>query len=245
MKVKNIITISFFAFVALFFYTTKSFASNPSFSLYPESGMVIDSSKGFSVDVRINTDGEKANSARFTLLFEPQALQLTKVEKKSSLFKQWPEDESSVDNDNGVVMLTGFTQSGDEGESYVTNGEFDTIARLTFKVLKEGSTTIDWEYDTNNGVFDTYIMRDGSPPTNMLMSKPSSGTYNIGGGSGSDNNNGLDPSNVNTAIEFDWRYVVITGVVMLLFGGFMIFTRPGMYRRKKGTLVVIGGDEEK
>lgn len=245
MRVKNIFIIFLSAFVALLLSATKAIASNPSFSLYPPSGMVIDSSKGFSVDVRINTDGEKANSARFTLLFDPQALQLTKVEKKSSLFKQWPEDEASVDNENGLVMLTGFTQSGEEGDSYVTNGEFDIIARLTFKVLKEGSTTIDWEYDTNNGVFDTYIMRDGSPPTNMLMSKPSIGTYSIGGGSGSDGSNGLDPSTVNTAIEFDWRYVVITGVAMLLFGGFMIFTRPGMHRRRKGTLVVIGGDEKK
>lgn len=245
MRVKNIFTIFLAAFLALLFFSTKSFASNPSFSLYPASGMVIDSSKGFSVDVRINTDGEKSNSARFTILFNSEDLQLTKVERNSKLFKQWPEDESSVDNDNGLVMLTGFTQGGEEEDSYVTNGEFDIIARLTFKVLKEGSTTIDWEYDTNNGVFDTYIMRDGSPPVNMLMNKPSSGTYSIGGGSGSDGSNGLDPSTVNTAIEFDWRYVVITGVVMFLFGGFMIFTRPGMYRRKKGTLVVIGGDEKK
>lgn len=239
MRVKNILTILPLAFIALLFSTTRSFASNPTFSLFPASGMVVDTTKGFSVDIRIDTDGEKSNSARFTLLFDPRYLQLTKAERNSSLFDQWPEDETSIDNQNGVVMLTGFTQSGEETDTYVTNGEYDIIARLTFKVIKEGSTTIDWEYDTDNGVFDTYIMRDGSPPTNMLMNKPASGTYQIGNGAS------LDPSNVNTAVDFDWRYVVVTGVVMLLFGGFMIFTRPEMYRRRKGTVVIIGDDERK
>lgn len=243
MKVKNILTIFLLVVTAFLFSTRKLFASNPSFSLYPASGMVVDTTKGFSVDVRINTDGEKSNSARFTLLFDPRYLQLTKVERNSSLFRKWPEDETSVDNENGVVMLTGFTQSGEESDTYVTNGEYDIIARLTFKVMREGATTIDWEYDTNNGVFDTYIMRDGSPPTNMLTSKPKSGTYQIGV-SGEDGKP-LDPSTVTTAVEFDWRYVVVTGIVMLLFGAFMIFTRPEVYRRRKGTIVVIGDDEKK
>ncbi len=243
MRGKNIYTIFLAIFLSFLFPATKILASDPSFSLYPANGMVIDASKGFSVDVRIDTDGEKSNSARFTILFDPRYLQLTKVEKNSDLYEQWPEDESSVDNENGVVMLTGFTQSDQEEDTYVTNGEHDVIARLTFKVLQEGIATIDWEYDTNNGVFDTYIMRDGSPPENMLMNKPSSGTYKIGAGSGTEGEDPLDPSNVNTGIEFDWKYGVITGVVLLLFGGFMLFTRQDMYRRK-GTVVIIGDDEK-
>lgn len=242
MKVKNILVIFLLASIAFLFSASKLYASNPSFSLYPASGMVVDASKGFSVDIRIDTDGEKSNSARFTLLFDPEYLQLTKAERNSKLYDKWPEDETSIDNDNGLVMLTGFTQSGEEGKTYITNGEYDVIARLTFKVKKEGTTTIDWEYDTNNGVFDTYIMRDGSPPTNMLMSKPKSGTYQIGKGDGT---TVLDPSTVQTAVEFDWRYVVVTGIVMLLFGAFMIFTRPEVYRRRKGTVIVIGEDEKK
>lgn len=239
MKAKNFSTIVALL-IGSFMFSSQAFASNPSFSLYPESGMVVDATKGFSVDIRINTDGEKSSSARFTLLFDPEFLKLTKAERNSSLFEQWPEDETTIDNDNGVVMLTGFTQSVTEDDTYITNGKFDIIARLTFKVLQEGITTLDWEYDTNNGIFDTYIMRDGSPPINMLMSRPVSGTYKIGSGGTQ-----LDPSTVDTAIEFDWRYVVVTGLVMLLFGGFMIFTRPDMYRRRKGTVVIIGDDEKK
>lgn len=239
MKLKNIVTIFLVSLLTFLLFPTRLFASNPSFSLYPASGMVIDASKGFSVDIRIDTDGERSNSARFTLLFDPEYLQLIKAEKNSSLFEQWPEDESSTDNDNGLVMLTGFTQSDEEDDAYVTEGEFDVMARLTFNVLKEGETTLDWEYDTNNGIFDTYIMKDGSPPIEMVMSEPSSGTYKIGGGTS------LDPSGVNTAMDFDWRYVIVTGVVMFLFGGFMIFTRPYMYRRRRGTVVVVGGDEKK
>ncbi len=239
MKAKNISTILVFL-ISTFIFSSPVLASNPSFSLYPSSGIVVDAKKGFSVDIRLDTDGEKASSARFTVLFDPRYLKLIKAERNTSLFDQWPEDETSIDNDNGVVMLTGFTQSADESDAYITEGEFDVIARLTFEAIKEGTTTIDWEYDTNNGIFDTYIMRDGSPPINMLMSKPSGGKYIMGSGGAV-----LDPGTINTAVEFDWRYVVVTGVVMLLFGGFMIFTRPEMYRRRKGTVVIIGDDEKR
>jgi len=232
MRVKKILTI-IFIFLFFFFSTSAIFAAEPSFSFFPAGGLVTDKSKGFSVDILIDTAGEKAMSAKFVVLFDPTVLRLTKAERNSTLFSQWVEGESTLDNDNGVVMLGGFTQSG-TGTPYATTGKPDVIARLTFEVLREKVTYLDWEYKTNNGVFDTQIMKDGSPPINILTTKPSAVAFQIGDAT-------LKPD-VNTGI-FDSKYLIVAGAVLLLFGGFMIFTRPNFYRRGKGTVIVIGDDE--
>ncbi|MGI6484319.1 MAG: cohesin domain-containing protein [Candidatus Dojkabacteria bacterium] len=236
MRVKKFLTI-IFSFLFFFFFSSSAIlAAEPSFSFFPAGGIIIDKSKGFSVDVLIDTAGQEVMSAKFVVLFDPTVLRLTKAERNSTLFSQWPEEESSIDNDNGVVMLGGFTQSG-TGSPYKTSGNPDIIARLTFEILKEKETYLDWEYDTNNGVFDTNIMQEGSPPMNILTKKPSAVTFQIGGSAV------LKPD-VATGI-FDSKYLIIVGAVLLLFGGFMIFTRPNFYRRGRGTVVVIGDNENR
>ena len=148
MIVKDCLKIFTVLLVCILLPFGKAFASSPSFSLYPNGGVVVNGGDGFVVDVMIDTGGQKIVSAKFTLLFDPRELQLTKVERNNSLFDQWPEDESTVDNDNGVVMLEGFSQSG-SGKEYVTEGDPDIFARLHFKALKKTDAVLDWEYNTN------------------------------------------------------------------------------------------------
>lgn len=105
MRVKKFLTI---IFSFLFFFFSSSvvvLAAEPSFSFFPAGGIVTDKSKGFSVDVLIDTAGQEVMSAKFVVLFDPTVLRLTKAERNSTLFSQWAEEESSIDNDNGVVML--------------------------------------------------------------------------------------------------------------------------------------------
>ncbi len=231
MIVKDCLKIFTVLLVCILLPFGKAFASSPSFSLYPNGGVVVNGGDGFVVDVMIDTGGQKIVSAKFTLLFDPRELQLTKVERNNSLFDQWPEDESTVDNDNGVVMLEGFSQSG-SGKEYVTEGDPDIFARLHFKALKKADAVLDWEYETNNSVFETVMILDGSPANkNILTTKPSSATFRIGTVIISDG------SLSNTGIPMN-RYVLFTGVVLILFGGFMVFTRPRSLSRKKGTIVM-------
>ena len=143
------------------------------------------------------------------------------------------EDESTLDNENGVVLLTGFTQSGG-GTLYQTSQKPDVFARLTFEILKEGEAVLDWEYGGSSTVFNTAMYKEGSPPQNILNSRPESATFVIG-------NAILDPSTVDTAIPID-KYVLVTGAVLILFGAFMVFTKPSTFRKKKGTVIVY--DEE-
>jgi hypothetical protein len=206
--------------------------SSPTFKLYPPGGTVINKDQGFVVDVLIDSAGEELISANFAILFDAQVLQVKKAEKNNSLFAQFPGDQASIDNVNGVIYLTGFTQSGTDA-LYKTEGDPDIFARITFQVLKEGQTTLDWEYGANAN-FGTEIYADGSPPQNILKSKPDSATFTIG-------EKILDPSSLDTGFTVD-KYIIVTGAVLLLFGGFMVFTKPRTFRKKSGTVVIY--DEE-
>jgi hypothetical protein len=207
-------------------------SSEPTFKLYPPGGSVINKDQGFVVDVLIDTAGEEGISANFSILFDPEVLQVRKAEKNNSLFSQFPGDQASIDNENGVIYLTGFTQSGTDA-LYVTQGAPDVFGRVTFQVLGTGETTLDWEYG-DNATFGTEIYGDGSPPQNILRSKPDAATFTIG-------EEVLDPSNLNTGFTVD-KYIIATGAVLLLFGGFMVFTKPTSFRKKSGTVVIY--DEE-
>lgn len=211
-----------------FFLLKEVRAVEPSFSFFPKGGTVMNKEEGFVVDILIDTAGEEIVSAKFTVTFDPEVLQLKKAERNNSLFAQFPEDESSIDNGNGVVMLSGFTQSGTEA-LYATGEKPDVLARLTFEVLEEGETVLDWEYG-EDAIFNTGMYKDGSPPQSILVGKPDSGTFIIGGVI-------TDPSIPTTGLSLD-RYVLVTGIVLTLFGAFMVFTRPGGFRRKTGTVVI-------
>jgi len=206
--------------------------SEPTFKLYPPGGRVLNKDQGFVVDVLIDTAGREIISANFSLLFDPDVLQVKKAERNNTLFSQFPKDQASIDNNNGVIYLTGFTQSGTDS-LYKTEGDPDIFARITFQVLEVGETTLDWEYG-DNANFGTGIYGDGSPPQNILRSKPNPATFTIGEGV-------LNPSNLNTGFAVD-KYIIVTGVVLLLFGGFMVFSKPRNFRKKSGTVVIY--DEE-
>jgi hypothetical protein len=221
--------LSLLLFLALFFLSAPHLvsAAEPTFSFLPDGGTVKNKEQGFVVDVLIDTAGEEIVSAKFTVLFDPEVLQIIKAERNNSLFSEFPEDESSIDNSNGVVMLSGFTQSG-TGSTYTTGEKPDVLARLTFEVLQEGETTLDWEYTGQGDIFDTVMYKDGSPPQNILLTKPDAATFVIG-------------ENVveipETGLSLD-KYILATGAVLLLFGGFMVFTRPSNFRKGSGTIVM-------
>ncbi len=209
------------------FFVSPIKASDPAFSLYPAGGVVTNKNNGFTVDVMIDSGGEALTSARFVITYDPEYLQLKKAEKNNALFAQWPEDETSIDNTNGVVMLTGFSQSGTD-TLYTTENEPEVMARLSFEVLKLGKTTLDWEFSGSDDNFKSVMLTDGSPPQNVLETKPSAATFTI------------EKEIVNTAIAWN-RYVLIGGLVLILFGAFMMFSQPRRFT-KKGTIVIYEED---
>jgi hypothetical protein len=208
-------------------FVSPTKASEPMFSLYPAGGVVTNKNNGFTVDVMIDSGGETLTSARFVITYDPEYLQLKKAEKNNSLFAQWPEDEASIDNVNGVVMLTGFSQSGTD-TLYTTGSKPDVMARLSFEVLKLGKTTLGWEFSGSDDNFKSVMLTDGSPPQNVLETRPSDASFTI------------EKEIVNTAIAWN-KYVLIGGLVLILFGAFMMFSRPQRFS-KKGTVVIYEED---
>lgn len=212
----------------LMFLPVKSiFASEPNFSFYPDGGDVVNKDEGFLVDVLIDSGGQELTSARFVVTFDPAYLKLEKAERNNALFEQWPNDESTIDNEEGVVMLTGFTQSG-SGTLYKTGTKPDVMARLEFKIVKAGSTTLGWEFDNGDNLFQSVMLIDGSPPTNILMVEPDSAIFKIGAKS-------YTP--INTAIPFD-KAILVGGVILIIFGGLMVFAKPRNFTKGKGTIIV-------
>ena len=201
-------------------------ASEPSFSLYPTSGTVYDTGSGFTVDILIDSGGDELTEARAVITFDPDMLQVTEAKRNNSLFATWPSDESTIDNENGVVMLTGFTQSG-EGTLYATDGDADVFARLTFEVVKEGETTIDWEFSGEDESFKSVLMKDGSPTQNVLESKPDSVTFTLKTSTATAPETGLDPQITQ----------VLVGLGLALIGAYLLIFKP--YSTKKtGTVIV-------
>jgi hypothetical protein len=206
-----------------FVFVSPSKAAEPTFSLYPSGGVVTNKNNGFTVDVMIDSAGEELVSARFVITYDPEYVRLKKAEKNNALFAQWPEDEASIDNTNGVVMLTGFSQSGTD-TLYTTKTTPEVMARLSFEVIKLGKTDLDWEFSGSDDNFKSVMLTDGSPPINVLKTNPVSATFTI------------EKEIVNTAIPWN-RYVLIGGMVFILFGAFMMFSRPRGFG-KKGTVVI-------
>jgi hypothetical protein len=158
--------------------------------------------------------------------FDPRQLQITKASRNNSLFQQWPNDESTLDNENGVVMLTGFTQSG-SGQLYKTSGEADVLARLEFEIVTEDTQAeipLEWEFTGSDELFQSVLVADGSPPQNVLVTRPTDGLYVIG-------------ELTRTAI--DPRHIpFIVGGFLILVAGVIISSKPEFTRKKYGTVVV-------
>lgn len=228
--VKKYLKITILAsFFLCIFFATPVKAADPSFSLYPSGGVITNKSKGFTVDVLVNSGGQKLTSARFVITFDPKFLQVTYAGRNNALFAQWPDDEASIDNTNGVVMLTGFSQSGTD-TLYTTGTSSDIMARITFKVLKEGKTTLDWEFSGADEDFKSVLLTEGSPPQNILKTKPSAAKFTIG------------KEIVQTAISWN-KFVFVGGIVFILFGGLMIFSRSSRFGKRRGTIIVFDKDE--
>jgi len=256
MIVKKSLIITTVLFIAVFIFTfipSKVYAAIPSFSFYPESGVISAPEQGFTVDILIDSGGEELTSARMVFTFDPRLVQMTKASRNNTLFDQWPEDESTLDNENGVVMLTGFTQSGAD-ELYKTTGDPDVLARIEFEIVPDDARTnvrLEWEFDGTDDLFKTTMLKEGSPPQIILNNRPDEaiyvlrvkdGKYDDGSGDDGDGGDGnlddLDGDGTpQTAISMS-SIPFIAGGFLIFSAGIVITAKPSTMRKKFGTVVV-------
>lgn len=210
-------------------FVTGAIAANPTFTVYPSKGIVT-VGKTFTVDVLIDSADQNIAQATATLLFDPKMVKVVKPEYNASLFCTYPSNKQSVDNKYGVVMLTGFCQSG-AGSLYKTSGGADIFARIQFQVLKAGTIKIEWNHNGKNQDFMSVIMKDGSPPSNILTTKPSSVTYTTTG-----NGTGQTPTVPNTALN-PGAAAIYVGLSLIFFG--WLYLTLGKKSKSKMRTVVL------
>lgn len=230
MQIKKTLFIKILTILILTISPALVSAADGEFTLYPSGSTAYDRGDGFTVDILIDTNGNSLVKARSVITFDPELVKLTEAKKNNSLFLTWPTDESTIDNENGVVMLTGFTQSG-TGSPYLTEGEPDVFARLTFEILEEGELTLDWEFSGTDTSFNSVMMTDGSPPENILNTKPDSGIYTLVVGEAVDT-----PTAPDTGIEFEGSEILV-GSVLVILGMYLMIAKPAPTKRT-GTVVI-------
>lgn len=213
----------------LFTSTIKVSASSPSFSFYPSSGVVENSQEGFTVDVLIDSGGYELEMARARIQFDPKVVKLVRASKNSSLFQQWPLEQSSTDNTNGVVILTGITDKENEEDIpfYKTETSPDVFCRLEFDVIapEEESVVLSFEYTGQDQDFMSVIV-DGNTQSNVLTIKPQSATFSLN--SQNIPETGISPSAMGA----------IVGIILILVGGFIRSSGSTYYRKRSGTIVL-------
>lgn len=170
--------LKFFIISALFsllWVRTSAFAADATMYLSPATGSH-DSDEEFTVDIMIDTGGVDVQTARASLSYDPEVVQVTAV-SHSNIFCQFPDSGYEVDNTNGQMILTGFCQD----EHYSTVGDADIFGRVTFKGMSGGSAEVSFNFDGTDDDEMTCIKTPGSPPQTLDMTTPTGGTYTISG----------------------------------------------------------------
>jgi len=225
MKKKGLI---FLLFLLLTLSIPKVYAADASFSFYPSSGIVEDVKEGFTVDILIDSGGYELSKARAVIKFDPSVVQLSKAMKNNSLFEEWPLDQSTTDNTNGIVMLTGITSSDGLVPYYKTATSPDVFARLEFDIVDESAEKIllSFEYSSEDELFQSVLISAGKDTQNVLLSVPSSVTFLI--------DDDIVPS---TSIDMNTLGIGI-GILLILVGGFVRGSTINFSKQRRGTIVL-------
>ncbi len=218
-----------------------AFAAAPEYSIRPSNGKV-QINKNFTIDLLIDSNNNDVSYARATLEFDPTILQVVSAKRNASLFCDYPEAEQSVDNTGGLLMVTGFCQSGVD-EPYRTSGSADVFARVVFKAISIGDAKISWNWSGEDVPFESVIMKDGSPPRNLLISKPGNVTFdvvrNLSSGSNNPPTSGETPS-TGLGLSFG----LLAGGFVLVSLGFAYVKLSERQLRSKLKTVVLNGKQK-
>lgn len=208
----------------------KAYASDASLFFYPSSGIVEDVEEGFTVDVLIDSGGVEISKARVVVKYDPQVIILKEAGRNNSLFAQFPDDQSSTDNVEGIVMLTGITEIEDGVPFYTTVGEPDVFIRLKFEIIDTSveKIVLDMNYSGEDELFESIIITAHEPNSNILLSKPSSAIFHL-----------KSDDIPETAINISSTGIIV-GLVLILAGAFVRRSNDNIFVKRRGTVVIEG-----
>lgn len=212
----------------LSFSGVKVLAADATFSFYPSSGVVKDINEGFTVDVLINSGGYELNKARAVIKFDPTVIQLRTPMRNVFLFEEYPLEQSTIDNEHGIIMLTGYTPLDSEKPFYKTSNTGDVFARFEFSIVDPNveQIVLSYEYSGIDGLFQSSLIKADVSAMNVLLAQPSPAVFT------------LNVEDVpETAIDMNTVGIVV-GVLLILVGGFVRGSRVNLNRFSRGTIVL-------
>ena len=108
----------------------------------------------FTVDVKLDSSGQTINAAQATITFPKDIIEVTNVQKDSSIFSFWLQ-EPIFSNNDGTVKFIGGAQGGSSGGSL-------QILRINFKTKNIGTAPLSFE--------DAAVTAADGSGTNVLTS---------------------------------------------------------------------------
>lgn len=154
--------------------TTTS--TNSMLSLSPASGFTGVGDE-FFLDIMLNTKGNNSLSTRVVLLFDPEYIELTKVEYTTlycDYTKSTGGSEFGISKTVGYVVVTGICN-----DNPVKNNTPEVFATAHFKAKKVGDINVEFRYSGQDQPGYSVVYGSGSPPPNILQEKPPLGSYKI------------------------------------------------------------------
>jgi hypothetical protein len=136
-------------------------ASAATLSLSPGTG-VYSSGATFSVNVRVNTQGDAINAAEGTLKFNPNELSVVNVTRAGSIFNLWV-TEPEFSNSAGTISFSGGSPSG-----YTGSG--GSVMTVTFRAAGAGTPRVSFT--------DGSVLANDGRGTNVLTAM-NSGSFTI------------------------------------------------------------------
>lgn len=149
MKKINIAVIFFAIVFSVFLFSSDVLAAKLYIS--PQSGTQA-LNKTFTVDVKIDSQGDGINAAQSQITFPQNLLEVKSVDKTGSVFNFWPE-EPKFSNESGTVGFIGGTVNGVSGASL-------QVLKITFNTKSAGEAQISLD--------DSAVTVDDGTGTNIL-----------------------------------------------------------------------------
>jgi hypothetical protein len=221
--------LGFFLFAATAFLPSPAMAASPRIYLYPQTGYAL-LGENFTADIMLDTRGSDTTKVKAVIEFDPELVEVTEA-KHGDIFCQYPEDEYTVDNQEGWIVLTGFCLD----PIYRTSSEAELFGRFTFRPRKEG--TVDMDFITENGTDDNYTLAmDTSSPPQVIDVTAEGAQYTIAsdvspGDPGKDPGDGDGDDDLPDVGSFDTNIFWIGGGLIGLGAG--IFISSGLISKIK------------
>jgi hypothetical protein len=185
--------------------------------LHPSTGYAL-LGENFTVDIMLDTKGQETTTTKAVIKFDPDTIEVTEAQH-GDLYCQYPEDEYTVDNQEGWIVLTGFCLD----PYYSTASEAELFGRFTFQPIKEGETELKFITENSSQEDKTLAKDTGSPPQTISLTTEGAQYAIVSEGQpGDGDGDGDGDSDLPGVGIFDRTWVWLGGGLMGIAGAIIV-----------------------